>query len=286
MSNTNSDFGSQRRYLSKEPTYQDATPMRTRAPQKRNPPLNHDEILLLLKFFSSNESVGFKSYCDTHAEYLGETCSDKRRAIQQLCKYWQTKGELPTKYKDPLKYPAELVRSVSFKLSLIGGAARADNKKRKREANSAKAVAANLQRKREAKNAKVDYSRTPERSNNPVTVTPGTNTGVANASSTRRNDGVNTTTTNSYLPSIDTILTPTRTPLERLSNNNRQTTTGKQQPLIKIPSRNTNNYAKQLYFALRDGVKGGFFFICGKTLTYVFLSLHVSKFIAFLLISF
>ena len=40
-----------------------------------------------------------------------------------------------------MKYPKELVRSVSIKLSLFGGAARADNKKRKREASNTKAAA-------------------------------------------------------------------------------------------------------------------------------------------------
>jgi hypothetical protein len=88
-------------------------------PRKQNHPLNYDEAILLLKFFSLNDPIiSFKSYCDTHVKVLGEQASDKRKYIQDHHGNWKKKG-LPSKYNNASKYPEGLVRGVSFKLSLI-----------------------------------------------------------------------------------------------------------------------------------------------------------------------
>ena len=88
-------------------------------PRKKNPqPLNYDEAILLLEFFSLNNPMSFKSYCDTHADVLGEQASDKRKQMQDQYSNWKKQG-LPSKYNDASKYPDELVRSASFRLSLI-----------------------------------------------------------------------------------------------------------------------------------------------------------------------
>ena len=88
-------------------------------PRKQNHPLNYDEAILLLKFFLLNDTISFKSYCDTHdVEVLGEQASDKRKGIQDHCRNRKKKGNLPSKYNN-LKYPEELVQSVSFKLSFM-----------------------------------------------------------------------------------------------------------------------------------------------------------------------
>ena len=88
-------------------------------PRKKNPqPLNYDEAILLLEFFSLNDPISFKSHCDTHVDVLGEQASDKRKRMQDQYSNWKKKG-LPSKYNNASKYPKELVRSASFKLSLI-----------------------------------------------------------------------------------------------------------------------------------------------------------------------
>tara|TARA_B110001450_G_C17582615_1_gene465596 strand:- start:444 stop:707 length:264 start_codon:yes stop_codon:yes gene_type:complete len=65
-------------------------------PRKKKQPLNYDEAILLLKFFSLNDPISFKSYCDTHAEVLGEQASDKRKYMQDHYRNWKKKG-LPLK---------------------------------------------------------------------------------------------------------------------------------------------------------------------------------------------
>ena len=88
-------------------------------PKKQYQPLYYDQALLLLRFISSNDdSISFKSYCDTHTDYLGEKGTDKRQKMKNHYQYWRKEGKLPSKYNDP-SYPRDLVRSVLFKLSLM-----------------------------------------------------------------------------------------------------------------------------------------------------------------------
>ena len=87
-------------------------------PKKQYQSLHYDEALLLFRFISNNESVSFKSYCDAHADVLGGKGTDTRQKMKNHYQYWRKEGKLPSKYNDP-SYPEELVRCVSFKLSLI-----------------------------------------------------------------------------------------------------------------------------------------------------------------------
>ena len=109
-------------------------------PKKQYQPLHYDQALLLLKFISSNDnSVSFKSYCDAHTEYLGEKGTDTREKMKNHYQYWKKEGKLPSKYNNP-KYPEELVRYVSFKLSLMakpksGHSTNSNSKKEKKQQN-------------------------------------------------------------------------------------------------------------------------------------------------------
>ena len=81
-------------------------------PRRKYQPLNYDEAILLLKFFSLNDSIKFKSYCDIHAEVLGEQASNKRKYMQYHCGNWKKKGKLPSKYNNPSKYPARRIGPI------------------------------------------------------------------------------------------------------------------------------------------------------------------------------
>ena len=87
-------------------------------PKKQYQSLHYDEALLLLRFISSNDSISFMSYCDTHMDVLGGKGTDKRQKMKNHIQYWRKEGKLPSKYNDP-SYPEELVRFVSFKLSMM-----------------------------------------------------------------------------------------------------------------------------------------------------------------------
>ena len=63
---------------------------------RKNQPLNYDEAILLLKVFSLNNPISFKSYCDTHVEVLSEQASNKRKYMQDHYRNWKKKG-LPLK---------------------------------------------------------------------------------------------------------------------------------------------------------------------------------------------
>jgi hypothetical protein len=61
-------------------------------------------------------------------DVLGGKGTDKRQKMKHHIQYWRKEGKVPSKYNDDPSYPEELVRSVSFKLSMMAKQ-KAENRK-------------------------------------------------------------------------------------------------------------------------------------------------------------